>query len=140
MTLTLFWINLFYAICLFTSISAAVLVMWSRVPTGTAGTVGLTLISLVMAGIATDWLDSNLPWIGVKRSLILWAGVLFVIYWLLQKPWRARERRWNRPMHHRHEDPPPTTGPAPFDETPVGHGYQPIKRRSGPVPPPPKNR
>ena len=102
--MSLFWINVFYLMCVLISIGTATIVMWPKIPTGTSGTVGFTLISLVTMGIATDWLDSNLPWIGVKRSLILWAGLLFVIYWLLQKPWITRERRWNRPLHKRHED------------------------------------
>jgi len=101
--------------------------------------VGLTLISLVMAGICTDWLDSNLPWIGVKRAVVLWAGVMFVIYWLLQKPWQMRERRWNRPLHKRHEDEVASTGPIPLDALPVG-GYQPAKKHDGPAPPPPRTR
>lgn len=102
--ISLFWINVFYAMCLLTACGASIIVMWSKIPTGTSGTVGFTMIALVCAGIATDWLDSNLPWIGVKRSLILWAGILFVIYWLLQRPWANRERRWIRPHHDRLED------------------------------------
>lgn len=101
-----FWINVFYIGCVLAACGATVIVMWSKIPTGTSGTVGFTMIALVCAGIATDWLDSNLPWIGVKRSLILWAGILFVIYWLLQRPWRNRERRWNRSLHQRADEHP----------------------------------
>lgn len=93
------WINIFYVVCLAVSVVTAVLVLWHKVPTHTSGTVGLTLISLVAGATATDWLDSIVPRVNTERTLLLWAGFILVIYWLLGKPWRhhiiarTRQRR-----------------------------------------------
>lgn len=124
--MTEFWIDAYYALCFVFSVAAAVVVMWNRIPTGISGTVGFTLIALVLAGITTDWMDSHLPWIGVKRGLILWAGVLMVIYWAVHKPWRTWERRIHRPVHRREEDVVPRQRESAWPESTPDSGPDPL--------------
>lgn len=140
-----FWIGTYYIACLVVSVVCSFIVMYPRIPTGTSGTVGFTLIALVTAGISTDWLDANLPWIGVKRGLVLWAGLLFIIYWAIQRPWLSRERRHNRPAHRRAEDRiswPEHIVAEDRGGLPVtgadAYGYQP--RGRGNLPPDPPNK
>lgn len=102
--MTAFSIDLYYICVAAISVACSFIVMNKNIPTGTSGTVGFTIVALVTFGIASDWLDSNLPWIGVKRGLLLWAGLLFILYWAMQRPWLTRERRWNRSHHMRAED------------------------------------
>lgn len=94
--------GLFYVGCMFLCILAAFVVMWRKVPTGVAGTIGLSLIALVAGANASDWFSHFAPNVSFQRVVLFYVGILFVLVWLMSPEMKTRYRRfWSDPRHDR---------------------------------------
>jgi hypothetical protein len=121
-----FAINWFYGLCFLVSVLCTFAVMWHRIPTGTSGTVGFTLIALVSGATATDWLNASMPYITFKRSILLWVGLLFLAQWVLSTPWEEKHSFFWRGRKS--------------DRSQLARGYQPIADPEKQTQPPPQKR